>query len=918
MGGGSVRIANYSADPPACDAFHAYDPESFVLIPAIADSLAYVDIDGGIQPGLATSWKRVDPLTIDFELRDGVRFHNGEPFDADSVVATINLHIDPAKPSFVGTSILSTLKTCEKLGPRAVRITTQMPDAMFLNRLALFSQIYPKSILDRGVDGLVDEPVGTGAFMFERWTRGEEIVLRRNPDHWASKTTADELVFPILRQNEWVDRVASGDVDIAINVGPYDAFRARRLPGISVRERAGVVPSFFLFRNRGPLADRRVRMALNHALHKPLLIHVASLGSAVPQVGVAGEGRIGYTPQLARYYYDVELATRLLEEAGWAKGFKLRGIVTDASAGLFSVVREFLRRVNVELEAEIVPRAEWIGRVGVPRMRGEPGYDGDFTLGAFDDPISHTLFHHFMQLFSKGPFSSLENPEYDGRLFDAITTIDPDQLRTKVEALESYIVDQAFFLLTTRESVFSIARDGFDVPLPATGHFNYPSLWNVRSPEPKSTRAPLRPRPAGDEDVDKLLDATSFPGNLYLPEGARGLGSPALAALWHNAELHESRWRQASEGMIRLLVDQASAETHLRNVARSTTQIGILMVARSGRVVFMNDGYEPVTRCSRDLPLSALLWSDDEQPLWPEVQAVADRDGAWTGAVNMGREPAATRRIFLTVTRTMSELDTRTGYACTFTDYSGEEDRQRMKAEARTAALVQKALIPHIAGNPNIASYYHPASETGGDWFFVREDEERLTLMVGDVTGHGTAPALVTASVAGATNVLDLHNEKPERVLEELNGVVLRTGFGQYQMTCLYMQLEKRARRYRLASAAHPYPMFLAASGVTRARPQPGFLLGEVERGGAWPVTEGALDPGALVLLYTDGIVENTNARGQSYGMGRLTRGLEQLAKSNDTGPCDRILGEVVKGAQQFYGQRPPDDDVTLLLARVP
>src|SRR5690349_4654986 len=97
----TVRIAAYSTDPPGCDSFHAQDPESFVLIPAVADSLAHVDIDGHIRPALATGWQRVDPVTMDFDLREGIRFHNGEEFDARSVVATLQAHVHPDTRSFV-------------------------------------------------------------------------------------------------------------------------------------------------------------------------------------------------------------------------------------------------------------------------------------------------------------------------------------------------------------------------------------------------------------------------------------------------------------------------------------------------------------------------------------------------------------------------------------------------------------------------------------------------------------------------------------------------------------------------------------------------------------------------------------------------------------------------------------------------
>src|SRR5262249_42667521 len=157
---------------------------------------------------------------------------------------------------------------------------------------------------------------------------------------------------------------------------------------------------------------------------------------------------------------------------------------------------------------------------------------------------------------------------------------------------------------------------------------------------------------------------------------------------------------------------------------------------------------------------------------------------------------------------------------------------------------------------------------TGGDWFYVQDDDERMTLIIGDVTGHGTAPALVTASVAGATAVLELHRETPDRVMRELNRVVRQTGYGHYCMTCLCMQIDKRSRVYRMTSAAHPNPLSITGQKVSPLTGAPSRLLGQVDNDHPWRVIEGTLAPSSVVFMYTDGLFENRNANRQPYGMG--------------------------------------------------
>ncbi len=89
----SVRLAAYSVDPPALEPYSSFDPESFVATSMIADSLVHCDQQGNAAAGLATSWRHTSPVTIEFELRRDVLFHDGTPFDADSVVT-----LRPAAP----------------------------------------------------------------------------------------------------------------------------------------------------------------------------------------------------------------------------------------------------------------------------------------------------------------------------------------------------------------------------------------------------------------------------------------------------------------------------------------------------------------------------------------------------------------------------------------------------------------------------------------------------------------------------------------------------------------------------------------------------------------------------------------------------------------------------------------------------
>ena len=187
-----MRLGVASTDPSACDALHARDPESMVVFPAISDSLVYVDRDGAIQPGLAVSWERLDPFVVEFELRRGVRFHDGEPCTADDVVASLEALRVRRPDSLASHTFLSAITACEKVDESRVRVRTDRPDGALLYRLSAAGAVYPRRLLDGGdMSALFEQPIGTGAFIFDRWQQGEAIVLRRNPDHWSGQVTID-------------------------------------------------------------------------------------------------------------------------------------------------------------------------------------------------------------------------------------------------------------------------------------------------------------------------------------------------------------------------------------------------------------------------------------------------------------------------------------------------------------------------------------------------------------------------------------------------------------------------------------------------------------------------------------------------------------------------------------------------------
>jgi peptide/nickel transport system substrate-binding protein len=669
--GGALRVALCSVDPIGLTTFDSFDPDSFSLMSTLADGLVYVDSDGQVQPALATSWQRTSPLSMEFELRQGVRFHDGSGFDSEDVVATFEAHRSPT-PSACGGGILSPIVGVTALGSHRVRIETAFPDAMLLRRL-FFGQIYAKSVLrSQGREAIARHPVATGAYRLVSWERGREIVLERHPGHWAGMATVDRITLPIVRKKEWVERLANGDLDVAFNADALDVVLARSIEGLTVQSRPGSVSHTFLLRNEGPLADLRVRKALNHALQRRILVELSEHGLGEPQRSVSTRHEEGAT-ELEAYRYSPELARSLLAEAGYPHGLRLRGVVSETSAALYHACREFLGRVGVELDAEIVPATEWMSRIVLGNLRGVR-YDTDFALTCMGNPLAHSLFLQFANLFGGGPGSLTRDAAYDAQFLAAATEVEPERAAAAQAQLERYAVSQALMLFTVEQRAHCISQRGCQVVLPLSGLPTGVSFWSLRAPA-LVERAPLsrlEPQP----DYSLLLEGTSHTGTFYLPP-ATVFREPAAARIWSNILVSQERWRLQNRPLLREVVTLVETKDNLANVLGSTDRVAIVGYSDQGRRLFVNRGYERMLGDDPRPVTERLPPSGDKS--WPAIRAAVDSRGSWLGPVEV-EVGAGHRSLYLTVSPAVDEERVRIGYTFVFSDFSGEEERIRHQA----------------------------------------------------------------------------------------------------------------------------------------------------------------------------------------------------------------------------------------------
>lgn len=477
----TLIVVNFSGDPVALDPLHAFDPDSYSVISSIFDPLVYLDYDANLVPGLATEWEVLNPTTIQFKLRKGVKFHNGEDFDAEVVKFSFDTQLDPATKSPTGQQILSTIKEVQIIDKYTVNIVTLFPDGMFLHRMHMFGSIIPKKYIEEnGIDALYTHPIGTGAFKFVKWDKGQQIVLEANENYWKKGLPKiKNLIFKILPEKEWLNALLKGDVDFVMHMSGEHKNTIEKYSKTKSMERMVLSSYWFLMKNKGVLADIRVRKALNYAVNKENLIKYGDYGNGRISASVGCMGEFGFNENTEPYSYDLEKAKELLKEAGYENGFKLKVLASDAVERIAKLVQEDLAKINVEFEIKVVPRAEWPLHIpSAAILHGKKDIlEWDIIATISDNPLANLTFESFVLCHSTGVFSNMNDPIFDNKWMWALSTSNYEEHEKRLKELDKLIHDNAYLIFTYQRILTPGLRQNVNIKkININGHLDYKML----------------------------------------------------------------------------------------------------------------------------------------------------------------------------------------------------------------------------------------------------------------------------------------------------------------------------------------------------------------------------------------------------------------------------------------------------------
>lgn len=329
----------------------------------VYDTLIDTTVDGQLIPGLATAWQRVDPTTLEMELRDDVFFSNGDRFTANSVKATMDFLMTegvanpgtfaiPLSDLFLFPSFLSLFDqdSFEVIDDTHLVIRTTRPDAIVEKRLSRLFVLSEQFIAD-GAD-LVNSSAGTGYFEVAEFIPGERIEFQKFEGNWRGDYPIQSATY--VRVGDLRTALESGDIDIAQNI-PADIARRMADSGnwnVTSKSDGGIEMLTMLPGNNDAFQDVRVRRAFNLAIDKQAFNDIALGGfGRVPTGQLLQPGMDGYNDSLEGFPFDPAEAMRLLDEAGYS-GMEINMGAANTVRNDAEVIASYLEAIGVRVNLE--------------------------------------------------------------------------------------------------------------------------------------------------------------------------------------------------------------------------------------------------------------------------------------------------------------------------------------------------------------------------------------------------------------------------------------------------------------------------------------------------------------------------------------------------------------------------------------
>ena len=463
---GGTLIAGLGRDPGKQYGYGAHPS-----LTGVYEQLAWIDYDLEPKPMLAIRWDvSSDGKVWTFDLREGVEFHDGTAFNADTAKANFE-RLDAEKPGQLGP-----LESIDVVDAYTIRFTHSEPFASFIRQLSwpFMSMISPNAV---DADGNVVDPIGTGPYKVDEYTADDKLVLVRNENWWGGMPKLEGMTLRCIPDaNARAMSLETGEIDLIIDTGgvlPECAGTLDADPDIEVLSRL-IATSHFMVLNCGksPFDDASVRLAVQYAIDQETIVDTVLEGYGIP-----GKGPI--TPTLAEWEnpdigvrYNPSTAEDLLTAAGWTdtdgdgvldkdgQPFEVRLLLHSGLVGrwpyeaISEVIQSELGDLGIDVEIQVLAGGAWSSALG----------DGEYEMTIHPSTIlgPHSMLYDWFN--SNGDMNVMRNMSYSNSRVDELTelgkaTMDPGERYQLYYEAQEIVADEAPMFPIYYEEMINAKRD---------------------------------------------------------------------------------------------------------------------------------------------------------------------------------------------------------------------------------------------------------------------------------------------------------------------------------------------------------------------------------------------------------------------------------------------------------------------------
>ena len=402
------------------------------------EALVTFDADANIIPMLAKEWTMSeDGLTYTFVLNEGVTFHDGEPFNAEAVIA--NWERGKADQSLRVYSQTKSWVSAVADSEYQLTITLDAPNNTFLNKLTQVRIVSPKAIEELGKDGLAKQSAGTGPYVFAERVDGGYTKVVRNENYWREGPKVDSLTFKVVPEDgSRIAMLKTGEADIITPVPPIQVEQIEGDSNIVVMNEKGITyryvtlnKNYTLADGRQPFNDVKVRQAMNYAFDNEAFCQVVFQGYAVKPTSIFSDSIMYYAEQTP-YDLDLEKAQALMEEAGYADGFPVTIWVDNTTIEMQGAefVKQQLAQINIDVTVEPQESTTIADRTALPEDETEVQmWYVNWSSGSYEADGSMRNILHGDKFPPSGYNTAFwNNAEFNQLLDDALVSTDEAEI----------------------------------------------------------------------------------------------------------------------------------------------------------------------------------------------------------------------------------------------------------------------------------------------------------------------------------------------------------------------------------------------------------------------------------------------------------------------------------------------------------